>query len=148
VVRVTTPVVIAGHGGTTDVETADVYPVGSPQAASTSTLLSTLAKQRRPAASRGSGVQLLIGGQTAIFADFSSVLTSKLPLFIGVVVLLSFLLLTAVFRSLLIPAMAAVMKPAHGRRIVRRDHGGLPMGLARQLVRDRQERTNRSVRPG
>jgi len=37
------------------------------------------------------------------------VLSSKLPLFIGVVVLLSFLLLTAVFRSLLIPAMAAVM---------------------------------------
>jgi RND superfamily putative drug exporter len=109
VVRVTTPVVIAGHGGTTDVETADVYPVGSPQAASTSTLLSTLRNTVVPAASRGSGVQLLIGGQTAIFADFSSVLTSKLPLFIGVVVLLSFLLLTAVFRSLLIPAMAAVM---------------------------------------
>ena len=42
VVSVTTPRVIAGRGGTTDVETADVYPVGSPQAASTSTLLSTL----------------------------------------------------------------------------------------------------------
>ena len=36
-------------------------------------------------------------------------LSSKLPLFIGVVVLLSFLLLAAVFRSLVIPAMAAVM---------------------------------------
>ena len=36
-------------------------------------------------------------------------LSSKLPLFIGVVVLLSFLLLTAVFRSLLIPALAALM---------------------------------------
>ena len=38
-------------------------------------------------------MHVLIGGQTAIFADFSSVLSSKLPLFIGVVVLLSFLLL-------------------------------------------------------
>ncbi len=36
-------------------------------------------------------------------------LSNKLPLFIGAVVLLSFLLLTAVFRSLLIPAMAAAM---------------------------------------
>jgi RND superfamily putative drug exporter len=54
-------------------------------------------------------VHVLIGGQTAIFADFSSVLSSKLPLFIGVVVLLSFLLLAAVFRSLVIPAIAALM---------------------------------------
>ncbi len=39
-----------------------------------------------------------IGGQTAIFDDFSHVLSRKLPLFIGIVVLLSFLLLMAVFR--------------------------------------------------
>jgi RND superfamily putative drug exporter len=109
VASITTPRVIAGRGGSADVETADVYAVGSPQAASTSTLLSTLRHTVVPAASRGSGVRVLIGGQTAIFSDFSSVLSSKLPLFVGVVVLLSFLLLTAVFRSLLIPAMAAVM---------------------------------------
>jgi hypothetical protein len=47
--------------------------------------------------------------QTATSDDFAGVLSSKLPLFIGVVVLLSFLLLTAVFRSLLIPAVAALM---------------------------------------
>jgi RND superfamily putative drug exporter len=52
---------------------------------------------------------VLVGGQTAIFKDFSSVLAGKLPLFVGVVVLLSFILLMAVFRSLLIPLMAAVM---------------------------------------
>ncbi|HEX4034838.1 MAG TPA: MMPL family transporter [Solirubrobacteraceae bacterium] len=109
VVRVTTPVVIAGHHGNTDVATADVYPTGSPQDASTTTLLNRLRNRVVPAASRGSRVSVLIGGQTAIFADFSTVLSRKLPLFIGVVVLLSFLLLTAVFRSLLIPAMAAVM---------------------------------------
>ena len=62
-----------------------------------------------PAASQGSGVDVLIGGQTAIFDDFSTVLSSKLPLFIGVVVLISFLLLMAVFRSLLIPVFAAGM---------------------------------------
>ena len=62
-----------------------------------------------PDASDGSGVDVLIGGQTAIFDDFSTVLSDKLPLFIGVVVLISFLLLMAVFRSLLIPVIAAAM---------------------------------------
>jgi len=37
------------------------------------------------------------------------VLSSKLPLFIGVVVLLSFLLLAAVFRSIVVPLMASVL---------------------------------------
>ena len=69
----------------------------------------TLRQQVVPKASAGSGVQVLIGGQTAIFADFAGVLSGKLPLFIGVVVLLSFLLLMAVFRSLVIPATAAIM---------------------------------------
>ena len=50
-----------------------------------------------------------IGGQTATFADFAQVVSSKLPLFIGIVVLLSALLLTSLFRSLVIPLMAAVM---------------------------------------
>ncbi len=108
VVRVTAPVTIPGRNGAA-VATADVYPVGSPQAASTSTLLSTLRGQAVPNASAGSGMHVLIGGQTAISADFASVLSSKLPLFIGAVVLLSFLLLTAVFRSLVIPATAALM---------------------------------------
>jgi RND superfamily putative drug exporter len=52
---------------------------------------------------------VLVGGQTALSADFTSILTAKLPLFIGVVVLLSFALLTAVFRSLVVPLVAAVM---------------------------------------
>jgi len=41
--------------------------------------------------------------------DFASVLSHKLPLFVGVVVLLSALLLMIVFRSLVIPLQAAVM---------------------------------------
>jgi RND superfamily putative drug exporter len=107
VVRVTTPTLIPGEGKT-GVETADVYPTGSPQDASTTNLLQRLRDQVVPAA-EGSDLHVLVGGQTAIFVDFSSVLSKKLPLFIGVVVLLSFLLLTAVFRSLVIPAVAAVM---------------------------------------
>ena len=108
VVSVTAPKVILDAVGKPVVATADVYPTGSPQDASTTNLLHRLRNQVVPASS-SSGLRVLIGGQTAIFDDFSSVLSSKLPLFIGVVVLLSFLLLTAVFRSLLIPAVAAVM---------------------------------------
>jgi len=57
----------------------------------------------------GTHVTVLVGGTTAIFVDFTRVLAAKLPLFIGVVVLLSFLLLALVFRSILIPLTAAVM---------------------------------------
>jgi RND superfamily putative drug exporter len=108
VVRVTAPQVIGGQAGKPGLAIADVYSSGSPQDASTTNLLHHLRNQVVPTSS-GSGLHVLIGGQTAIFDDFSSVLSKKLPLFIGVVVLLSFLLLTAVFRSLLIPALAALM---------------------------------------
>jgi len=108
VARVTAPKLILDQAGKPVVATADVYPTGSPQDASTTNLLHHLRDQVVPASSTN-GLHVLIGGQTAIFDDFSTVLSSKLPLFIGVVVLLSFLLLTAVFRSLLIPAVAALM---------------------------------------
>ncbi len=103
VVRVT-PATLLPHG----VASADVFERGSPQAASTSNLISTLRSHVIPTAAQGR-VNVLVGGQTAIFKDFSTVLASKLPLFVGVVVLLSFILLMAVFRSLVIPLMAAVM---------------------------------------
>jgi RND superfamily putative drug exporter len=54
-------------------------------------------------------VHVLVGGDTAIFADFAKVLSAKLPLFVALVVGLSFLLLMAVFRSLVVPLTAAVM---------------------------------------
>ena len=50
-----------------------------------------------------------VGGETATNIDFARVLTDKLPIFIAVVVLLAFLLLMAVFRSLLIPLVASAM---------------------------------------
>jgi hypothetical protein len=59
--------------------------------------------QRRPARRSTSAAR------TAIQVDFAHVLAGKLPLFIGIVVLLSALLLLVVFRSLLIPLQAALM---------------------------------------
>ncbi|MGH2877392.1 MAG: MMPL family transporter, partial [Solirubrobacteraceae bacterium] len=51
----------------------------------------------------------LVGGFTAGSIDFSGVLASKLPLLIGIVVVLSALLLFVIFRSLVIPIQAALM---------------------------------------
>jgi RND superfamily putative drug exporter len=109
VAAATPAVTLPGASDGTHVMFANVYPVGSPQAASTGTLLTRLRDNVIPASTKRTAVKVLVGGQTAIFADFATVLSGKLPLFIGVVVLLSFLLLAAVFRSIAIPLMAALM---------------------------------------
>jgi RND superfamily putative drug exporter len=109
VASATRPRLLAGRAGRPGVALAQIYPKGSPQDASTTDLLNRVRNTVIPAAARGSGVLVLVGGQTAIFNDFSTVLSRKLPLFFGIVVVLSFLLLTAVFRSLVIPLIAALM---------------------------------------
>lgn len=88
---------------------AKLYPTGSPQDASTVDLLTRLRSTVIPQATRGAPLAVYVGGQTALTADEATQLSAKLPLFIGGVVVLSFLLLMLVFRSLLIPATAAVM---------------------------------------
>ncbi len=50
-----------------------------------------------------------IGGQTASFADIGDRVTGRLPLFIAAVIVLSFMLLTLVFRSVLVPLKAALL---------------------------------------
>ena len=109
VVGATGPTFIPGTNGHPGVALANIIPKGSPQDQSTADLLHTVRNQVVPAATAGTDLKVLTGGQTAIFDDFSHVLSAKLPLFIGIVVLLSFLLLMVVFRSLLIPTIAAVM---------------------------------------
>jgi putative drug exporter of the RND superfamily len=109
VASATRPQVLAGRAGQPGVALAQIYPKGSPQDASTTDLLNRVRDTVIPAAARGTGVRVLVGGQTAVFNDFSTVLSRKLPLFFGIVVVLSFLLLTAVFRSLVIPLIAALM---------------------------------------
>jgi RND superfamily putative drug exporter len=86
-----------------------VYPTGSPQAQSTTNLITDLRNNVIPGALHGQHLQVLVGGQTALGTDLASQLSSKLPLFVGMVVALSFILLMVVFRSLAIPATAAIM---------------------------------------
>jgi RND superfamily putative drug exporter len=86
-----------------------VYPNSAPQDAATTNLIVHLRSDTLPKAEGTSGVQVLVGGTTAIYVDFAHVLSAKLPLFIGLVVLLSFLLLAIVFRSFVIPLTGAAM---------------------------------------
>ncbi|HEY5059085.1 MAG TPA: MMPL family transporter [Gaiellaceae bacterium] len=92
-----------------DAAVISVYPLSSPQSATTTTLVKRLRNTLLPPIESRTGATVFVGGATATFIDFSSVLSSKLWLFIGVVVALSALLLLVVFRSLLIPLQAAVM---------------------------------------
>jgi RND superfamily putative drug exporter len=92
-----------------DVATITVYPHSSPQAYATTQLVNHLRHSVVPPVERQTGTTVYVGGVTAGAIDFARVLAHKLPLFIGVVVLLSALLLMIVFRSLVIPLQAAVM---------------------------------------
>src|SRR6202453_1032797 len=86
-----------------------VRSAASPEATATSTLITTLRNDTIPPAEHGSTLKVYVGGVTATFADFASVVTAKLPWFLLAIIGLSFLLLVVAFRSLLIPATAAVM---------------------------------------
>ncbi|HEX3692426.1 MAG TPA: MMPL family transporter [Solirubrobacteraceae bacterium] len=91
------------------VATISVYPRSSPQAYATTQLVQQLRARAIPPVVARTGAHVYVGGVTAGAVDFASVLAKKLPLFIGVVVLLSALLLMLVFRSLVIPLQAAAM---------------------------------------
>jgi len=86
-----------------------VYPTTSPQSAQTTSLVKRLRSDVLPPLATATGATIFVGGATATQVDFAHVLSGKLPLFIGLVVLLSAILLLIVFRSLLIPVQAALM---------------------------------------
>jgi putative drug exporter of the RND superfamily len=92
-----------------EVATLSVYPSSSPQAYATTQLVRRLRSQVLPPLEGRTGITVYVGGLTAGSIDFATVLGHKLPLFVGVVVLLSALLLMVVFRSLVIPLQAAAM---------------------------------------
>jgi RND superfamily putative drug exporter len=75
----------------------------------TADLVSTLRASVIPKADHGTDMSAYVGGSTAAYVDLASKISSKLPLQIAVVIALSFCLLILAFRSVAIPAQAAVM---------------------------------------
>jgi putative drug exporter of the RND superfamily len=85
-----------------------VIPTGGPQSEESRRLVHYLRDQVIPKTAPGAHV----GGQTASDVDFSNLMSSRLPVFIGAVLLASFVLLLLVFRSLLVPLKAVLMNLA------------------------------------
>ena len=91
-----------------DTATMIAYPTTTPQDETTDETVRTARDTTLPPIAAETGARVSIGGTTASNLDFSQTIRDKLPLFMGVVVGLSLLLLAIVFRSLLIPVKAGV----------------------------------------
>ncbi len=91
-----------------DTATIIAYPTTTPQDERTDETVKTARNDTLPPIESATGARVSIGGATATNLDFAQTIRDKLPLFIGVVVGLSLLLLAVVFRSLLIPLKAGV----------------------------------------
>ena len=85
----------------------NVIPKSSPQDERTSRLVDRLRADVLPGATRGSHVNVYVGGATATLQDLADKIAGRLPIFIALVVGLSVLLLMAVFRSLWVPLVSA-----------------------------------------
>jgi putative drug exporter of the RND superfamily len=92
-----------------DAAVLSVVPTTGPQDKATEDLVHTLRDDVLPGAVEGTGADASVGGTTAMFIDESEHTGSRLPVFIAGVVVLSFLLLMSVFRSLAVALKAAVM---------------------------------------
>jgi RND superfamily putative drug exporter len=97
------------NGATPTAALWQVIPTTAPQDEATYALVDRLRDEVLPGALDGTGVETYLTGQVAVAVDFSDYLSARLPLFFGAVLTLSFLLLMAVFRSVLVPLKAVVM---------------------------------------
>jgi len=91
------------------VEVTQVIPATAPEAQATSTLITQLGNTVIPRYTHGTTMRVYVGGLTATFGDLAAVTSAKLPWLLAAIVGFGFLLLVLAFRSLLIPAISAVM---------------------------------------
>jgi RND superfamily putative drug exporter len=89
--------------------TGTVIPKSSPQDQATTTLFNTLVNTTLPQALKGTGYQGYVTGQQALQIEFDQTVTSQLPVIIGVVIAVAFLLIMTAFRSPLLAVKAAVL---------------------------------------
>jgi RND superfamily putative drug exporter len=92
-----------------EMATIIAIPTTAPQDAKTSDLLNRLRGDVIPRTTAGTPLKVYVGGNTAAFEDITDKVAGRLPLFIGVVIGLSVLLLVMAFRSLWIPLVSALL---------------------------------------
>jgi RND superfamily putative drug exporter len=91
------------------VEVTQVIPTTAPEAQATAALITRLRSTVIPRYTNGTTLRVYVGGLTATFDDFAAVTSAKLPWLLAAIAGFSFLLLVLAFRSLLIPAITAVL---------------------------------------
>jgi putative drug exporter of the RND superfamily len=99
----------AGPGAGSAVEVTQVLPATAPETQATSALITQLRNTVIPRYTHGTTLRVYVGGLTATFDDFAAVTSAKLPWLLAAIAGFSFLLLVLAFRSLLIPAITAVL---------------------------------------
>ncbi|MEP6476252.1 MAG: MMPL family transporter [Actinomycetota bacterium] len=108
-------------------------PATDPQSEAATAAIERLRSDYIPASFQGMGSEVLVGGQSAFVKDFFHISDTYTPIIILVVLMLSFVLLTVVFRSLVVPAKAIVMNllsvgAAYGLIVLVFQKGGLAFG--------------------
>jgi RND superfamily putative drug exporter len=93
----------ANEGG--DLAVFSIIPTSGPDDEATSDLVQSLREPDHPIA-QDNQVQLGVTGFTAIRIDMSDKIASVLPLYLGIIIVLSILILTLVFRSVVVPIKA------------------------------------------
>ncbi|MGI9606049.1 MAG: MMPL family transporter [Acidimicrobiales bacterium] len=86
-----------------------LIPTTAPQDEATEQLVLTLREEAIPAAIGDADLSVKVTGAVPGAVDFSDYMAGRTPLFFGAVLLISLLLLMAVFRSLLVPVKAVIM---------------------------------------
>jgi RND superfamily putative drug exporter len=118
---------------------AAVYTViakTAPSSRKTEDLVHNLRDDVIPGALKGTDLTAYVGGQTAGYIDLAARIGAKLPSMIAIVVGLSFVVLLLAFRSVVVPAKAAVMNllsvaAAYGvvTFVFQEGHGARAIGL-------------------
>ena len=90
-----------------DAAVMTVFPTTSPQDEATGELVETIRNDVLPDVAPDH--EIFVGGLTPSVQDFATANSERLPTLISVVILLSFILLVVVFRSILVPVKAAIM---------------------------------------
>jgi putative drug exporter of the RND superfamily len=105
-VALVAPAVINDAG---DTAVLTVVPTTSPQDVATEDLVDTLRATAIPDATIDTGLTVSVGGTVASSLDSTRGVVDRLPLFFGGVLLVSFVLLMMVFRSVVVPLKAVIM---------------------------------------
>ena len=122
-----TPTVTSGDGRAAMLI---AYPATGEQDPATNTLVNTITNKILPRATAGTGIRAYVTGPNAANVAFANVISERLPWLIAVVIVLSMLLLTVMFRSVTVAVKAAIMNllsisAAYGVLVMITQHGWL-----------------------